>query len=123
MISIIIPAHNERHNLSILLPMLNLEASRVPVEVIVVLSCNSSDGSEDLEVDSSVKFIKCKKKGRAVQMNTGASISSGNILAFLHADVKPPPSFLGDIENALSENYEAGFFSYRFDKKKLLVEY
>ncbi|MUH36120.1 glycosyltransferase [Zobellia amurskyensis] len=112
MISIVIPAHNERHNLSKLLPTLHLDKS----EGIVVLSCDSIDNSESLETPTNIKFVRCKEKGRAVQMNTGASVALGDVLVFLHADVKPPTSFLHDIENAFDEGYEAGFFSYRFDK-------
>ena len=122
MISIIIPAHNERQNLSQLLPMLNSEASSVVFEVLVMLSCDSADGSENLAVAPNVKFVRCQGKGRSVQMNTGASMALGNVLVFLHADVRPPVSFLNDIEKTLNEDYEAGFFSYRFDKESFWLD-
>ncbi|CAM4360109.1 TIGR04283 family arsenosugar biosynthesis glycosyltransferase [Zobellia roscoffensis] len=123
MISIIIPAHNERQNLSKLLPSLLANTSKVDVEIIVVLSCDSEDDAENLISESSnINFIKCERKGRAVQMNTGASLASGSILVFLHADVKPPESFLEDIEFTLKDYYEAGFFSYRFDKRSFWLD-
>ncbi|MBT9188396.1 TIGR04283 family arsenosugar biosynthesis glycosyltransferase [Zobellia russellii] len=121
MISIVIPAHNERQNLSHLLPSLELNSNGIVFEVIVVLSCDSMDGSENLEVSSHISFVRCKDRGRAVQMNIGAALAKGTILAFLHADVKPPKTFLCDIENALRGKYEAGFFSYQFDKKSFLL--
>ncbi|WP_276167255.1 TIGR04283 family arsenosugar biosynthesis glycosyltransferase [Zobellia alginiliquefaciens] len=123
MISIIIPAHNERQNLSKLLPSLQTKTRKAGVEIIVALSCDNADNSENLTTGlSNLKFIKCEGKGRAVQMNTGASLASGTVLVFLHADVKPPESFLEDIECTLDKNYEAGFFSYRFDKRSFWLD-
>ena len=122
MISIIIPAHNEATNLQRLLPMLNSFTVDVPFEVIVALSPYNDDHSESLVVHDNVKFINCQEKGGAVQMNLAADIALGDILVFLHADVLPPKSFLKDIVSTLKNRYEAGFFSYRFDKKSLLLK-
>ena len=43
-------------------------------------------------------------------------------MVFLHADVTPPETFLNDIEITIKEGYGAGFFSYRFDKKSVLLQ-
>ena len=122
MITVIIPAHNEEDNLKRLLPTLNRSAFTGPVEIIVALSCENNDDCEQITVDKTIRFIKSSKKGRAVQMNTAAASAKGNILVFLHADVHPPNSFLQDIERTIEEGNDAGFFSYRFDKKSLLLK-
>ena len=122
MITVIIPAHNEEDNLKRLLPTLNRSAFTGPVEIIVALSCENNDDCEQITVDRTIRFIKSSKKGRAVQMNTAAASAKGNILVFLHADVHPPNSFLQDIERTIEEGNDAGFFSYRFDKKSLLLK-
>lgn len=116
MISIIIPAHNEKDNLLQLVEFLtNIEESSA-TEVIIAQSSDCCDHIEPLEIGAAVKIIKCAKKGRACQMNEGAMHAKGEILAFLHADVKPPNSFLIDIKNTIKNGFDAGFFSYKFDK-------
>lgn len=122
MITIIIPVHNEHDNLKTLLPALNCSSLTCPMEIIVALSNDNSDNCDEIDIDGNVCFLKSSKKGRAVQMNTAAANAKGNILVFLHADVRPPKSFLLDIKTALKEGYDAGFFSYRFDKKSLLLK-
>lgn len=121
MITIIVPAHNEQTNLENLLPQLVEISEDCSVEIIVALSPENIDDSEAILNRENVKFIKCSEKGRAVQMNRAANLATGNILAFLHADVKPPKSFLHDIIHAMDNGYDAGFFSYRFDKKSFLL--
>jgi len=121
MITIIVPAHNEQKNLEKLLPNLNNLSGDNDIEVIVALSCTNSDASETIANLSNVRFIKCTATGRAAQMNHAANLARGNVLAFLHADVKPPKTFIADIERAIDNGCEAGFFSYRFDKKSFLL--
>ena len=52
-------------------------------------------------------------RGRAVQMNTGASVATGNVLLFLHADCVLPPRGAAAIEGAHRTGYRWG----RFDVK------
>ncbi len=91
MISIIIPAHNERENLSSLLKDISLVANKGSYEVIVALSPTNGDNSQKLRTRNHTQIIQCKELCRAVQMNEAAILAKGNVLAFLHADVKPPP--------------------------------
>ncbi|MGB3152672.1 MAG: glycosyltransferase [Maribacter sp.] len=120
MISIIIPAHKEKHNLACrITELLSLEHSN-KVEVLVALSPNSPDDF-GREKCPNVTYISCTKKGRAVQMNQASVLAKGDILVFLHADVKPPKTFLSDIDNAILQGQDAGFFSYKFDKDSLLL--
>ncbi|QLE02865.1 TIGR04283 family arsenosugar biosynthesis glycosyltransferase [Galbibacter sp. BG1] len=124
MLSIIIPAHNERENLIKGLSTLSNQIKKLPekpVEVIVVLSADTSDGSEKLKVQAPIQIIRCKQKGRAVQMNMGATIARGNIFAFLHADIVPPANFIIDIFETMRQGYYVGLFSYKFDKSSPLL--
>ena len=121
MISIIIPAHNERENLSSLLKDISLVANKGSYEVIVALSPTNGDNSQKLRTRNHTQIIQCKELCRAVQMNEAAILAKGNVLAFLHADVKPPRSFLSDIEKTIEDGYDAGFFSYKFDKESFLL--
>ncbi|MGB7393451.1 MAG: TIGR04283 family arsenosugar biosynthesis glycosyltransferase [Pricia sp.] len=122
MTTIIIPAHNERQNLETLLPRLEVLRQGFGVEIILALSADTCDGSEQMALADDIDVFRCKKKGRAMQMNAAAQRAKGSILVFLHADVKPPESFLQDITNAIASGYEAGFFSYRFDKKSFFLQ-
>lgn len=122
MITVIIPSHNEKENLENLLPKLCGFKSPVPVEVIVALSHENNDGSENIHTTASIEILKCGLKGRASQMNTAEEKAEGSILVFLHADVTPPITFFQDIYATLESTYDAGFFSYRFDKESFLLK-
>ncbi|WP_047245036.1 TIGR04283 family arsenosugar biosynthesis glycosyltransferase [Maribacter thermophilus] len=120
MISIIIPAHQEKENLTDLIGELSGLKSDHGFEIIVALSPESKN---DFSVDvcNKAQLIMCSQKGRAVQMNEASRVAKGEIVAFLHADVRPPASFLMDIESAIANGNDAGFFSYKFDKDSFLL--
>lgn len=120
-ITVIVPAHNEQANLESLLPQLVKLSKDRKVEIIVALSSENIDDSETILNRENVRFTRCSKKGRAIQMNRAANLATGCVLVFLHADVKPPKSFLDDIIHTLDSGYDAGFFSYRFDKKSFFL--
>lgn len=121
MISVIIPAHNEKERLAILLKRFPGLMENQPVEIIIALSSGNSDSTEQLAFGENIRLLKCKKKSRAAQMNHGAEVAQGSILAFLHADVIPPKTFFSDICMTLSKDFSAGFFSYQFDKDNFLL--
>ena len=86
-LSIIIPMLNEAAQLPDLFAHL-LPLHRAGCEVIFA-DGGSHDGSEKLAamVGFSVVHASC---GRAVQMNVGAAIATGEVLLFLHADTRLP---------------------------------
>ncbi len=55
-------------------------------------------------------------------MNEAAQLARGETMVFLHADVIPPKTFLADIQRTIAEGYDAGFFSYRYDKENFLLK-
>ena len=116
MISIIIPAHNEFDNLQRLFKIACFIEHEKLLEIIVAVSPGNTDTIDILECSQKVKVLHCENKGRAAQMNEASQAALGDTLVFLHADVVPPPEFIDDIMYSFNNGYEAGFFTYRFDK-------
>ena len=121
MTTIIIPAHNEKKNLKRLLSHLD-DALLEDVEIVLAISNSTDDGSHNLKIPEYVTLLKCDGCGRALQMNQAVKMATGEVLVFLHADVIPPKDFLFDIKNTIKQGFEAGFFSYRFDKDHFLLK-
>ncbi|MDT0558512.1 TIGR04283 family arsenosugar biosynthesis glycosyltransferase [Ichthyenterobacterium sp. W332] len=120
-ISIIIPILNEVDYISKLLEQLIINSSPVNIAEIIVVDGGSTDGSLNsvralrfLKPEGSVKIFS-SEKGRAKQMNLGASKASGNILYFLHADSLPPQNFDQLIINEINKGNLAGCFRMQFD--------
>ena len=57
------------------------------------------------------------RPGRARQLNSGATAATGDILLFLHADVRLELGAIGGIENAIAEGYAGGALRQRIDAK------
>jgi len=113
MISVIIPVYKEKKIGSCLAPLLALEGLS---DIIVV------DGSELGCTISHVQNprIQCvtSQKGRARQMNHGASLAAGSILLFLHADTLLPQNAILEINRLLSGTAKAGAFDLAIDNPK-----
>ncbi len=122
MISVIIPAYQENENIKKLLPLLASMESRLPTEIILSLYAVNGEETDYHLKERPFNIVKSPKRGRAVQMNHGAAIAKGDVLVFLHADVRPPKAFFTDIAKAMEQGFEAGFFSYRFDNDSLLLK-
>ena len=122
LISIIIPAYNEKENLARLLPYLCRIGKSLDFEIIVSAGVCEADYQACIDEGHAVTVLKNGRKGRARQMNDGVAIAKGDIYAFLHADVQPPETFFADIERTIASGYDAGFFSYRFDKQSFFLK-
>ncbi|MEW6002301.1 MAG: TIGR04283 family arsenosugar biosynthesis glycosyltransferase [Nitrospirota bacterium] len=112
----------EKYGLSIIIPVLS-ESKKIE-DIIEHLKNLDFDGSlEIIVVDGSpggdtikligdefvLKIISAKGRGR--QMNSGASVASGEILLFLHADTYLPEDALHRIWNVMKNHkYMAGAF-------------
>ncbi|WP_419211888.1 glycosyltransferase [Maribacter sp. X9] len=123
MISVIIPTHNEYNNLVRLFEVAGFFGHEKLAEVILAVSPENTDETAALSDKFDIKIINCTKKGRANQMNEASFIARGEILVFLHADVLPPKNFIRDIQESLISGFDAGFFSYRFDKDSWLLRF
>tara|TARA_B110000037_G_scaffold221695_1_gene293520 strand:- start:22970 stop:24238 length:1269 start_codon:yes stop_codon:yes gene_type:complete len=108
-VSVIIPTLNEAGNITSILEKI---AVSNPHEIIVA-DGGSTDGTTDLARATGVR-VTSSPKGRAAQMNHGASIATGEFLLFLHADTLPPEGFPHIIANTLNRpNTAAGAFRFR----------
>ena len=87
-ISAIVPVLNEaprlQHTLAQLQRAQNLEA--------IVVDGGSQDGSDAIALNAGAQLVSAPR-GRAVQMNAGAEVATGEILLFLHGDTQLPPGF------------------------------
>jgi rSAM/selenodomain-associated transferase 2 len=119
-ISIIIPALNEEENIGKLVSYLKENAGREVIEVITV-DGGSTDATVIRAKEAGAEVVVSAHKGRAIQMNTGASLATGDILYFIHADTSPPPGFTADILEAVNQGYKLGRYKTKFISGKWLL--
>ncbi|MBC7417236.1 MAG: TIGR04283 family arsenosugar biosynthesis glycosyltransferase [Pedobacter sp.] len=113
MISIIIPVFNEDDVIAKNILNTIAACGGEFVEIIVV-----DGGSTDGTVDAALQvgaIVVTSEKGRARQMNYGASVANGEILYFLHADSIPPSHFHVSILNSFNRGRLSGCFRLAFD--------
>jgi rSAM/selenodomain-associated transferase 2 len=108
-ISVIVPVLNEAHHLSKTLALVSVATN---IELIVV-DGGSQDATIAVAQTAGAKVI-ASTPGRAIQMNLGAEISTGDILLFLHADTRLPPKFDAMIRETLAYSI-AGAFELNVD--------
>jgi rSAM/selenodomain-associated transferase 2 len=121
-ISIIIPVYNEEKTIGLLLDYLLKIQNKNTVEEIIVVDGKSLDTTKTI-IQSYIS-VNCldSKKGRAIQMNTGAKIAKGSILYFLHCDSFPPENFdLQIIKEVQNQNF-AGCFKMKFDSNHIVLK-
>ena len=122
--------------ISSLLVHLGEHSEKKNIAEILVVDGGSRDDTVKKAIRHGARVITAEK-GRAVQMNTGASKARGEILYFLHVDTLPPKGFDQQIINAVSlgalyalfalinavdQGYETGCFRMRFDTKNPFLQ-
>jgi rSAM/selenodomain-associated transferase 2 len=122
-----------RLNLSIIIPTFN-EADSIHEQVrrclalspspeVIVVDGDSEDGTPRLAHRAGALTLSCSGRGRAHQMNAGASKAGGNVLLFLHADVTLPQRAHAALLKALLDpDLIGGAFRRRFDTPSRLLE-
>ena len=120
-ISIIIPTLNEEKHIGKLIAYL-LQHSGPAVSEIIVADGGSSDNTLAIAKSTGVKVLEVPRPGRAIQMNFGTAVASGNIFYFIHADSIPPPSFAADIMQAVQTGYDFGRYTTRFQNTNWLLK-
>ncbi len=109
-VSIIVPVLNEALGLE---PFLRHLRRRAPGAEIVIVDGGSRDNTPDLASRLSDQAV-FSKRGRALQMNAGASVSRGDLLWFLHADTEVPWGCLDEIKRIMVDpSVAGGFFRIR----------
>ncbi|MDH3444226.1 MAG: TIGR04283 family arsenosugar biosynthesis glycosyltransferase [Deltaproteobacteria bacterium] len=110
-ISVVIPVLNEEKSIGATLKsLLPLQ----PYELFVV-DGGSTDGTREICRQLGVEALT-SPRGRASQMNHGAENATGDVLLFLHADTRLPPTAFSDIREALKDpRCVAGRFDVQLD--------
>ncbi len=120
-LSIIIPILNESKNLQELLPFFMEHDSKDEFEVIVV-DGGSKDNSVEVALKLGAGLMKSEVSSRACQMNLGAKNATGEILYFVHADVRLLNSFFEDIIGVIDRGVPSGCFAYSFNSNNSLLK-
>ncbi len=103
-LSVIIPTLNEAATLPGLLDALQSQ-TRLPDEIIVA-DAGSKDGTRELAQVRSVRVVQGGLPGAG--RNAGAAAATGEFFLFLDADVMPPPNFIADGLQEITEgDYDA----------------
>jgi len=110
-VSIIIPTLNEAGCLRRTLRHLQLLHPQ-PWEVIVA-DGKSEDETAAIAISMGTRVVGCDRPGRSRQMNRGASVATGDVLCFLHADTLIPDDAIAVISHTLAdaETVGGGFIS------------
>ena len=120
-LSIIIPTYNEAENIEKLINHL-LKFSDERLVEIIVADGGSTDKTQEICRKNSIVLAESPQKGRAFQMNFGASFATGNSLFFVHADTFPPKTYLDDLEIALKNSYNLGRYRAKYESKNWLLK-
>jgi len=119
--SIIVPVFHEGNRINDLIEHLNSLDSKESFEIIVVDGTRERDTLKAIQSNRVIKIFS--ERGRAKQMNAGASIAKGDILIFLHADTELPTHALKKIESVIEKRgYTAGAFDLGIQSKKLIFK-
>lgn len=126
-IAIILPVVNEAEQLPLLLTDL---CKRFYFDEIVFIDGGSVDGTSELIQDWIQRLNKnecaaCARlihsvRGRALQMNAGASAAASDILLFLHADTRLPDRAVTVIRKAIARGYVWGRFDIQLDNPRFI---
>lgn len=112
MLSVIIPALNERCGIAATLRAISVLG---PDLEVIVVDGGSDDGTADAAALEGARVIQ-SEAGRGVQLGRGATEARGELLWFVHADTLPHPGALTDIQAALRDpGVAGGNFRVRFD--------
>ncbi len=120
-ISIIIPTYNEADNIKLLIHYLRKHADSRLSEIIVA-DAGSEDATIVIAEAAGATAVISPQKGRAAQMNYGASLAKGDVVYFIHADSFPPKEFLSDIEKAMNQGYLFGRYRTKFASNKWILK-
>jgi rSAM/selenodomain-associated transferase 2 len=116
-LSIVVPTWNEAGNLGATLAALPAEAE------VVVSDGGSTDGTRAVAEAAGARFIT-GPRGRAIQMNRGAAVTTGDVILFLHADGVLGEGVVPAIDGALeSPGVVGGSFRLHIDTASSLLRF
>ena len=116
-ISVIIPTLNEESHIEKTLQSVIKQAG--DYELFVV-----DGGSTDNTIAIAKRYTSVidSKRGRAIQMNAGASLCKGDILLFLHADTLLPDNAFRELRKRMRDDtVSGGSFYIAFDADNFIL--
>ncbi|MDB5240923.1 MAG: glycosyl transferase [Spirosoma sp.] len=119
-ISVIIPTFNEAETIGKLVYDLRTYGRNSLTDLLVV-DGGSTDQTVELARQAGARVVLAPQCGRACQMNYGATLTSGQLLYFVHADVQVNPDFVSDIQQAITRGNDAGCYRFRFASSNRLL--
>lgn len=87
---------------------------------LVVVDAGSTDGTSALAGPLADRVVR-SEKGRAAQMNAGASVAKGDVLLFLHADTRLPQDALNGLDEFFHGNRAWGRFDVRLSGRGAML--
>ena len=121
-ISIIIPVLNEEKYIKDVLFSISANARTKCIKEILVIDGGSTDQTITNAEAYGATVLK-SKKGRAAQMNFGATNANGEILYFLHVDTLPPEGFDKEIIQEFKKGFEVGCFQMHFNSNSKFLKF
>ena len=112
--SIIIPTYNEADQIANTIKIVQDANDQHQIEIIVA-DGGSTDDTINVAQQCGATVVRSERKGRAAQMNKGASVAKHNMFYFLHADSIPPNNFTTQILRAYKNGAKSGCFRLAFD--------
>ncbi len=107
-LSIVVPVLDERDQIEPQFESIRpIEAERIWVDG------GSKDGTPEF-LEAAGERVLHVRPGRGPQLDAGARAASGNILLFLHVDVRLPPGAGQIVARSVSKGYVAGAFSLAY---------
>ncbi len=115
MISVVLPVFNEAAFIEkTVAAVIAHDTAKLVKEIIVVDGGSTDETIALVQTMAGVKLLHAAK-GRASQMNAGASAAGQKILYFLHADTLPPKNYSSYILRFNEQQFAAGCFRLSFD--------
>jgi rSAM/selenodomain-associated transferase 2 len=107
-VSIIIPVLNEAEYIADTLE--SLESYRRQGHEVIVIDGGSNDDTVSISAQYADRVLH-SDAGRAIQMNNGIDVASGDVLLFLHADTRLPADAVAKLVHAVEDGYFWGRFN------------
>jgi len=121
-LSIVIPVLHEQENINPLIEHLHALGKGLDYEIIVVDGGPDGDTVKAINDMNVIKIVS--RKGRARQMNIGATASKGEILLFLHAYTKLPGDAFRKINEVMQDGrYVGGAFDLELETDRKILRF